>query len=71
MAMGKRKGRQGGLWIATQDLARRSGHPFYERLNRLLSNHGFYASPKSSAGLSTPRGWGARRCHQRCTSACS
>jgi transposase len=41
MAMGKRKGRQGGLWIATSDLARSPGHPFYERLNRLLVEYGF------------------------------
>lgn len=43
MAMGKKKGRQGGLWIATSDLARSPGHPFYERLNRLLDEHGFDA----------------------------
>jgi transposase len=43
MAMGKKKGRQGGLWIATSDLARSPGHPFYERLNRLLDKHGFDA----------------------------
>jgi transposase len=41
MAMGKRKGHQGGLWIATSDLARSPGHPFYGRLNRLLTEHGF------------------------------
>lgn len=41
MAMGKKKGRQGDLWIATRDLARSPGHPFYERLNRLLEQHGF------------------------------
>ena len=41
MAMGKRKGRQGGLWVATQDLARTPGHPFYKRLNHLLAQHGF------------------------------
>ena len=43
MAMGKRKGRQGGLWLATQDLARSPGHPFYERLNRLLAGQEFDA----------------------------
>lgn len=41
MSMGKKKGRQGGLWIATGDLARSPGHPFYERLNGLLEQHGF------------------------------
>jgi len=29
------------MWIATSDLARSPGHPFYERLNRLLDAHGF------------------------------
>lgn len=43
MAMGKKKGRQSGLWIATSDLARSPGHPFYERLNRLLAEHSFDA----------------------------
>lgn len=41
MAMGKKKGRQGDMWIATVDLARSPGHPFYERLNGLLEQHGF------------------------------
>ena len=41
MAMGKKKGRQGDMWIATGDLARGPGHPFYERLNRVLEQHGF------------------------------
>jgi transposase len=41
MAMGKNRGRQGGMWIATSDLARSPGHPFYEQLNRLLVQHGF------------------------------
>lgn len=43
MAMGKKKGRQGSLWVAARDLARSPGHPFYERLNRLLEHHGFDA----------------------------
>jgi len=41
MAMGKKKGRQGDMWIATGDLARGPGHPFYEGLNRVLEQHGF------------------------------
>jgi transposase len=43
MAMGKRKDPQGGMWIATSELARSPGHPFYERLNGLLDQHGFDA----------------------------
>lgn len=42
MAMGKRKrGRQQELWIETRSLPQSPGHPFYERLNRVLSSHGF------------------------------
>jgi hypothetical protein len=41
MAMGKKRGLQGDMWIATGDLARGPGHPFYERLNRVLEQHGF------------------------------
>lgn len=44
MAIGRRnKPKQQPLWIATSDLAPRSGHPFYDRLNRLLEDDGFDA----------------------------
>ncbi len=36
MAMGKRRKRQRGLWVPTSSLAKSPGHPFYERLSRLL-----------------------------------
>lgn len=35
------KERQPELWIATSDLARTPGHPFYDRLNKLLSEARF------------------------------
>ena len=43
MAMGTRKQRerQEDLWIATAELPRSAGHPFYERLNELLEEAGF------------------------------
>jgi transposase len=42
MAMGNRETkRQADLWLATSDLARSPGHPFYERLNRLLAEAEF------------------------------
>jgi transposase len=41
MAMGKRKKHQEGLWVAAVELPRSPGHPFYERLNRILDEHGF------------------------------
>ena len=37
MAMGKRKqDEQSAFWVATDDLPRSVGHPFYERLNKIL-----------------------------------
>jgi len=42
MSMGKRsKGHQQSLWVATQDLPRSAGHPFYEALNAELRAAGF------------------------------
>lgn len=42
MAMGRRrKRRQQQLWVETQALAKAPGHPFYERLSKLLDEHGF------------------------------
>jgi len=42
MAMGrKRGGGQEDLWISTRDLVEPAGHVFYEKLNQVLSAHGF------------------------------
>ena len=42
MSMSKREGeKQSDLWIPTTELARSPGHPFYERLNKILSEAGF------------------------------
>ena len=45
MAMGKRRrrGRQRLMWVASSDLPRSAGHPFYERLNGVLDEAGFDA----------------------------
>ena len=43
MAMGRPQERQQVLRIAAQDLPSSSGHPFYEQLNKLLDQAGFYA----------------------------
>jgi transposase len=41
MAMGKRaRERQSAMWVTTTELPTAS-HPFYRRLNQLLSEHGF------------------------------
>lgn len=41
--MGRRKdrARTPGLWIATNELPATGGHPFYQRLNRVLDEHAF------------------------------
>lgn len=41
MAMGKRKGEQQELLVATTSLPQSPGHPFYEKLNRLLAEARF------------------------------
>jgi transposase len=41
MALGRRGEDTEGFWVATQDLPRSPGHPFYGRLNELLDAAGF------------------------------
>jgi len=43
MAMGRRKrhAKQASMWVATDDLPRSAGHPFYTRLNQILDEHDF------------------------------
>src|SRR6185503_14733855 len=41
MALGKRKQEQQGLWIATTELPKSPGHPFYRKLNELLAEADF------------------------------
>ena len=41
MAMGTREPDQSSLWVATDDLPKSPGHPFYTRLNALLDAHEF------------------------------
>jgi transposase len=42
MAMGKRrKQRQDSFWVASRDLPKSPGHPFYQRLNQVLAANSF------------------------------
>jgi transposase len=41
MAMGIRRERQQEMWIPNSRLGRSARHPFYSRLNRILTDHGF------------------------------
>ena len=42
MAMGKRRqDEQATFWVPTAQLPQSGGHPFYERLNRILDGEGF------------------------------
>jgi transposase len=44
MAMGKKRKRpQDAMWVATSDLPKSPGHPFYQRLNRILAANSFDA----------------------------
>lgn len=62
MAMGTRKQRerQEPLWYRG-DLPETPGHPFYERLNRVLDEEGFDRFCEAAAGSSITRGWDVRR----------
>jgi transposase len=41
MALGKRKRHRQEMWVATTDLPKSPGHPFYQKLNALLAEAGF------------------------------
>ena len=41
MALGKRKHEQQTAWVATTELPKSPGHPFYKKLNQLLAEAGF------------------------------
>jgi len=41
MGLGRREGKQSGMWVATTELPRSPGHVFYEKLNRLLAEADF------------------------------
>ena len=41
MALGRRKREQQGAWVATTELPKSPGHPFYKKLNQLLADAGF------------------------------
>jgi len=42
MSMGRRKRtRQEALWVVASELPRSAAHPFYDRVNELLNEHGF------------------------------
>ncbi len=41
MAMGTGRGEQASMWVATAELPKSAGHPFYTRLKALLEAEGF------------------------------
>jgi transposase len=41
MALGRRRREEQGMWVASTDLPRSPGHPFYQKLNQLLAEAGF------------------------------
>src|SRR6266436_268622 len=66
MAMGTRENEQSSLWVATSELPKSPGHPFYTQLNALLDAHdfdqyvedlcrGFYAPVMGRPGLTPGR----------------
>ena len=41
MGKKRKRDRQASMWVATADLPKSAGHPFYARLNRVLDDAGF------------------------------
>lgn len=41
MAMGRRKPKQQGLWVSTEEIAKPASHPFYAKVNTVLSDNAF------------------------------
>lgn len=41
MAMGEKQGGQQEMWVATHDIPKSPGHPFYQKLNQILGEAGF------------------------------
>ena len=62
MAMGKRKRRQEGMWVTAMDLPKSPGHPFYQRLNRVLDEAGFDRFAEKRCEESTLVRWVDRAC---------
>ena len=50
--MGRRndRARTPGLWVATNELPRTGGHPFYQRLNQVLETHAFDEFAEAQCG---------------------
>ena len=71
MSMGKReRERQADLWLATSDLARSPGHPFYERLNHVLGKAGFDKRVEELCRPYYAEARDGRACLRGCTSGC-
>ena len=58
MAMGRRQIKQRPLWVETEALPRSPGHPFYEKLRRILNENGFdpFAEDLCDKFYSEPKG---------------
>ena len=61
MALGKRKHEQQTAWVATTELPKSPGHPFYRKLNALLAEAGFDEWLEAPALRTTPPRWAASR----------
>ena len=70
MALGKRKHESQLAWVATTDLPVSPGHPFYQKLNRLLGEARFDEYVEGLCDLSTPTGSVVRGYRRGSTSAC-
>jgi hypothetical protein len=71
MSMGKRtRDWQPTMWIPTTDVSTAASHPFYQRLNQLLRDHGFddFVETQCASFYADPTGRPAS--HQASISGC-
>ena len=67
MAMGTRRGRtrQATMWVPTADLSKSAGHPFYERLNRVLDEAALFSAAAARLRRRVGLGTGNRVARRR------
>ena len=73
MAMGQRTHEeQTGMWVAVSELPRPASHPLYEKLNRLLAEHGFddFVEAQCRGFYAEKMGGPIRVTRPRCRSRC-
>ena len=68
---GDKRHRQQTMWLATEQLPRTAGHVFYDRVNKILAEHGFDDFAEKACQRFMPRRWGGQESHQESIFGCN